>query len=108
MPTGRIISYPNVFQRQVGPLQLQDMNKPGHARFLTVSLVELVYRICSTRIVPPQQPSWMSTAEKKDTATESMDLSKALAMREELANFHTMKEMELFESVSSFCCSVCW
>ncbi|KAL4971321.1 hypothetical protein BDW66DRAFT_165451 [Aspergillus desertorum] len=55
MPPGRLISFPNAFQYQMSPLQLQDKTKGGHCRFLTLSLVDPTYRLCSTRNVPPQQ-----------------------------------------------------
>ncbi|KAJ5442259.1 hypothetical protein N7445_005266 [Penicillium cf. griseofulvum] len=94
MPPGRLISFPNAFQPQMGPLQLQDKTKPGHCRFLTLSLVDPTYRICSTRNVPPQQADWI-----KSDGTESamqMDLGEALELRKELVKEHVKKDEVIF------------
>jgi hypothetical protein len=95
MPPGRLISFPNAFQRRMGPLQLQDKSKPGHCRFLTLSLVDPTYRLCSTWNVPPQQLGWI----KGDGAesTTQMDLEEALKLREELVKGHAEKDVGIFE-----------
>ncbi|KAH1402151.1 hypothetical protein KXX51_002932 [Aspergillus fumigatus] len=91
MPPGRLISFPNAFQYRMGPLELQDKTKPGHCRFLTLSLVDPMYRICSTRNVPPQQPDWIDGSEPH------MDLKEALKLKEELMNVHVRKDEATFE-----------
>jgi hypothetical protein len=99
MPPGRLISFPNAFQRRMGPLQLQEKSKPGHCRFLTVSLVDPTYRICSTRNVPPQQTGW-TKGDGAESATQ-MDLSEALELREELVKEHAKKDENVFELAST-------
>ncbi|KAL5365569.1 hypothetical protein BJX96DRAFT_181784 [Aspergillus floccosus] len=90
MPPGRLISFPNAFQRRMGPVQLQDNSKPGHCRFLTLSLVDPTYRLCSTRNVLPQQPDWNRGDGAE--AVMQMDLAEALELREELVKEHAKKE----------------
>jgi hypothetical protein len=90
MPAGRLISFPNAFQRRMGPVQLQDNSKPGHCRFLTLSLVDPTYRLCSTRNVLPQQPDWNRGDGAE--AVMQMDLGEALELREELVKEHAKKE----------------
>lgn len=99
MPPGRLISYPNAFQRRMGPLQLQDKTKPGHCRFLTVSLVDPTYRLCSTWNVPPQQTGWTG-GDGAESATQ-MDLGEALELREELVKEHARKDEGVFELAST-------
>ncbi|KAF4167591.1 hypothetical protein CNMCM6936_004855 [Aspergillus lentulus] len=91
MPPGRLISFPNAFQYRMGPLELQDKTKPGHCRFLTLSLVDPTYRICSTRNVPPQQPDWINGSGSQ------MDLKEALELKEELMKIHVRKDEATFE-----------
>jgi hypothetical protein len=95
MPPGRLISFPNVFQHRMGPLELQDKSKAGHCRFLTLSLVDPTYRICSTRNVPPQQPKWI------DGSGSHMDLKEALELKEELTKIHVRKDEATFELARS-------
>ncbi|KAJ5486768.1 hypothetical protein N7530_001068 [Penicillium desertorum] len=99
MPPGRLISFPNAFQRRMGPLQLQDKTKPGHCRFLTVSLVDPTYRLCSTRNVPPQQTGWTG-GDGAESATQ-MDLGEALELREDLVKEHARKDEGVFELAST-------
>lgn len=99
MPPGRLISFPNAFQRRMGPLQLQDKTKPGHCRFLTVSLVDPTYRLCSTRNVPPQQTGWTG-GDGAESVTQ-MDLGEALELREELVKEHARKDEGVFELAST-------
>ncbi|KAJ5301242.1 hypothetical protein N7508_006105 [Penicillium antarcticum] len=90
MPAGRLISFPNAFQSRMGPLQLEDKTKPGHCRFLTFSLVDPTYRLCSTRNVLPQQFDWM-TGDGVGSIPP-MDATEALELREELVKEHAKKE----------------
>lgn len=90
MPSGRLISFPNAFQHKMGPLQLEDKTKPGQCRFLTLSLVDPSYRICSTRNVLPQQTGWLK-GDGIETVSQ-MDMSEALELREELVKEHAKKE----------------
>ena len=90
MPTGRLISFPNAFQSRMGPLQLEDKTKPGHCRFLTLSLVDPTYRLCSTRNVLPQQFGWMTVDGVG--SIPPMDATEALELREELVKEHAKKE----------------
>lgn len=99
MPPGRLISFPNAFQRRMGLLQLQDKTKPGHCRFLTMSLVDPTYRLCSTRNVPPQQTGW-TKGDGAESATR-MDLGEALELREELVKEHAKKDEGVFELAST-------
>jgi len=57
----------------MSPLQLQHKTKPYHCRFLTLSVVDPIYRLCSTGNVPPQQGNWI----KGDTAGFAMQMVEA-------------------------------
>ncbi|KAL4932551.1 DUF4246 domain-containing protein [Aspergillus undulatus] len=95
MPPGRLISFPNAFQRRMGPLQLQDKSKPGYCRFLTLSLVDPTYQLCSTRNVLPQQTGWIK-GDGAESATQ-IDLVEALELREELVKEHAKKDKGIFQ-----------
>ncbi|KAL4945273.1 hypothetical protein BDV06DRAFT_209641 [Aspergillus oleicola] len=109
LPPGRLISFPNAFQHRMGPLQLKDKTKPGKFRFLTLSLVDPTYWLCSTRNVVPQQPGWIKprgdgTESESESATQ-VDLEEALKLREELVDNHVKKEEALFELADHICFS---
>ncbi|KAL6230711.1 hypothetical protein BDW75DRAFT_248446 [Aspergillus navahoensis] len=99
MPPGRLISFPNAFQYQMSPLQLQDKTKGGHCRFLTLSLVDPTYRLCSTRNVPPQQAGWIK-GNGAESATQ-IGLEEALDLREELVKEHAKKDEGVFKLAST-------
>ncbi|KAF9893523.1 hypothetical protein FE257_010835 [Aspergillus nanangensis] len=90
MPQGRLISLPNAFQHRIGPVEIQDKSKPGYCRFLTLSLVDPTYRLCSTRNVLPQQTNWVR-GNAAEPATQ-ISLAEALKLREELVQEHVKKE----------------
>ncbi|CAG7957101.1 unnamed protein product [Penicillium olsonii] len=100
MPSGHLISFPNAFQHRMGPLQLEDKTKPGYCRFLTLSLVDPNFRICSTRNVRPQQGGWMK--EDDPNSVPQMDTVEALDLREELAREHAKKDNAILEWPQKF------
>ncbi|KAK4235350.1 hypothetical protein C8A03DRAFT_46505 [Achaetomium macrosporum] len=55
---GRLLAFPNIFQSRVSAFQLADNRKPGHCRFISLSLVHPPTRVISTANVPPQQADW--------------------------------------------------
>lgn len=57
-PSGRLLTYPNVFQRQRSGLSLVDKSKPGYCKTLFLYLVDPHIRIISTANVPPQRADW--------------------------------------------------
>lgn len=58
LPVGRLLAWPNVLHHRITPFELVDKTKSGRRSFLTLSLVDPSYRICSTRNVPPQDHGW--------------------------------------------------
>lgn len=58
LPLNRLLAWPNVLHHRITPFELVDKAKSGHRSFLTLSLVDPYYRICSTRNVPPQDHEW--------------------------------------------------
>lgn len=56
--SGRVIAWPNAGETRHEPFALHDISRPGHVRWLQLSLVDPHYRITSTRNVPPQQGHW--------------------------------------------------
>ncbi|KAF5620156.1 hypothetical protein F52700_11476 [Fusarium sp. NRRL 52700] len=59
---GRLLAFPNVFHHRVSHVELDDMSKPGHRRFIALWLVDPRTRIINTGNVPPQQKSWWRDA----------------------------------------------
>lgn len=57
-PVGRLLAFPNVFQRQRSGLSLVDKTKPGHCKTLFLYLVDPHIRIISTANVPPMREDW--------------------------------------------------
>ncbi|KAI1394262.1 uncharacterized protein F4822DRAFT_43229 [Hypoxylon trugodes] len=55
---GRLLAFPNVFQHQVQPFELEYPLKPGHRKILAMFLVDPSIRILSTGVVPPQRKDW--------------------------------------------------
>jgi hypothetical protein len=55
---GRLLAWPNLLHHRITPFELIDKTKSGHRSFLTLSLVDPSYRLCSTRNVPPQDHGW--------------------------------------------------
>ncbi|THY37418.1 hypothetical protein D6C99_09697 [Aureobasidium pullulans] len=58
LPVGRLLAWPNFLHHRITPFELVDKTKSGRRTFLTLSLVDPNYRICSTRNVPPQDHGW--------------------------------------------------
>ena len=61
---GRLVSYPSTVQCRIGPFELKDKTKKGHATALAIYLVDPNIRIISTANVPPQRIDW--TREMED------------------------------------------
>ncbi|PYI11021.1 hypothetical protein BO78DRAFT_276417, partial [Aspergillus sclerotiicarbonarius CBS 121057] len=59
---GRLLAWSNTLRSKTQPFSLKDKTRPGHQRFISISLVDPHYRICSTRNVPPQQNHWWHEA----------------------------------------------
>jgi hypothetical protein len=55
---GRVVTFPNVFQHQVQPFELEDQKKPGHRKILALFLIDPHLRIISSANVPAQQRDW--------------------------------------------------
>ncbi|KAF8885777.1 hypothetical protein BD779DRAFT_658289 [Infundibulicybe gibba] len=58
MREGRLITFPNIFQRRVQPFSLADPSKPGHCKVLALYLVDPHIRIISTANIPCQRRDW--------------------------------------------------
>ncbi|KAG9840362.1 hypothetical protein KCU98_g9291, partial [Aureobasidium melanogenum] len=58
LASNRLLAWPSVLHHRITPFELVDKTKPGHRSFLTLSLVDPYYRVCSTRNVPPQNHDW--------------------------------------------------
>ncbi|KAF9928508.1 hypothetical protein BGZ67_006958 [Mortierella alpina] len=54
----RCIAFPNIYQHQVQPFELEDPTKPGTRSILVFFLVDPTRPILSTTNVPPQQKTW--------------------------------------------------
>ncbi|KUM60865.1 hypothetical protein ACN42_g6267 [Penicillium freii] len=58
MIEGRLLSWPNTLRSKQEPFTLANPHQPGNLTVIKLRLVDPHYRICSTRIVPPQQHDW--------------------------------------------------
>ncbi|KAG0041620.1 hypothetical protein BGZ83_001586 [Gryganskiella cystojenkinii] len=58
----RCIVFPNIYQHQVQPFELEDKTRPGSRQILVYFLVNPQKKILSTTHVPPQQWDWAQTA----------------------------------------------
>ncbi|OQE35335.1 hypothetical protein PENCOP_c013G05344 [Penicillium coprophilum] len=105
---GKLLGYENIQgspawqqlgEHQMGALQLQDKTESGRCRFLTLSLVDPTYRLCSTRNVPPQQTGWIK-GESVESVVQ-IDMGEALELREELVKEYTKKDEDFFELAST-------
>ena len=70
---GRMVSYPSTLQCRIGPFELKDKSKPGHATGLAMYLVDPNIRIISTANVPPQRLDW--TREMEDLGPHRDDIT---------------------------------
>ncbi|KXG50195.1 Protein of unknown function DUF4246 [Penicillium griseofulvum] len=83
-PTGQLLAWPNTLRSKVEPFSLADPSRSGYLRFVTLWLVDPHYRICSTRNVPPQDPTWVGTSQSMENARK--DTSTAFAQAVEVRN----------------------
>ena len=58
--TDRCIAFPNLYQHQVQPFNLEDPTKPGHRKILVFFLVDPTQRVPSATDVAPQQREWVT------------------------------------------------
>ncbi|KAG0257337.1 hypothetical protein BG011_004011 [Mortierella polycephala] len=54
----RCIAFPNIYQHQVQPFELEDPTKPGSRCILVYFLIDPERPVLSTTRVPPQQKDW--------------------------------------------------
>lgn len=55
---GRLLTFPNILQHQVGPFGLADPTKSGHRKIIALFLVDPNIKVVSTANVPCQQREW--------------------------------------------------
>ncbi|KAG9073104.1 hypothetical protein KI688_000891 [Linnemannia hyalina] len=99
----RCLVFPNIYQHEVQPFELQDPTRPGTRKILVFFLVNPEEPTLSTTRVPPQQKEWVqhrvafehSVQDKLPTELLDeiysmvdwpMDLEEAKTLREELMN----------------------
>ena len=58
--THRCVAFPNLYQHQVQPFNLEDPTKPGHRKILVFFLVDPTQRVPSATGVAPQQSEWVT------------------------------------------------
>ncbi|KAF9561123.1 hypothetical protein EC968_005839 [Mortierella alpina] len=68
----RCIAFPNIYQHQVQPFELEDPTKPGTRSILVFFLVDPAKPILSTTNVPPQQKTWAPTKGLLQEVQEKM------------------------------------
>ncbi|KLO91927.1 Uncharacterized protein LW93_14823 [Fusarium fujikuroi] len=102
-PEGRLLAFPNVFQRRVSSFKLQGPTKPGHRRFIALWLVDPHRRILSTANVPPQQKDWWTGSGEVPSGL--MDIEEARTHRLKLMDERTVEKARAhWESIDyNFC-----
>ena len=60
--THRCVAFPNLYQHQVQPFQLENPTKPGHRKILVFFLVDPTQKVLSATDVAPQQGEWVTEA----------------------------------------------
>ncbi|KAG0349999.1 hypothetical protein BG005_010480 [Podila minutissima] len=68
----RCIAFPNIYQHQVQPFDLQDPSKPGTRKILVFFLVNPETTILSTTHVPPQQKEWATTTDLREKVVRKL------------------------------------
>jgi hypothetical protein len=58
----RCIAFPNLYQHQVQPFDLEDRTRSGHRKILVFFLVDPTQRVPSATEVAPQQREWVTEA----------------------------------------------
>jgi hypothetical protein len=58
----RCVAFPNLYQHQVQPFDLEDRTRPGHRKILVFFLVDPTQRVPSATEVAPQQREWVAEA----------------------------------------------
>ncbi|CAO3565366.1 unnamed protein product [Mortierella alpina] len=119
----RCIAFPNIYQHQVQPFELEDPTKPGTRSILVFFLVDPAKPILSTTHVPPQQKTWAPRSGLLQEVEDKMppeivlaiqklvdwpiDLDEAKLHREELMRerkyFVKVMNTDMFERPFSLC-----
>jgi len=55
---GRMIAFPNNYQHQVQPFELEDKTKPGHRKIIALFLIDPFKKVPSSSSVLPQNELW--------------------------------------------------
>jgi hypothetical protein len=119
LPVHRLLAWPNVLHHRITPFELVDKTRSGYRSFLTLSLVDPHYRICSTRNVPPQRHDWwaeealfaalpINVAVPQElvdhidsfTGNWPMDLEEAIKIRENMAKEQKDHEYDIMNRPS--------
>ncbi|KAI4094909.1 MAG: hypothetical protein LQ344_001954 [Seirophora lacunosa] len=61
----RVVVWPNVFQTRLNGFKLEDKEKEGHLRLVTLHLIDPNRRIMSTAMVPCQRRDWWADAVRR-------------------------------------------
>jgi len=64
----RIVMWPNVFQKRLKSLGLENPSKPGYCRILLLHLIDQNRRILSTLMVPCQRRDWWAKSIRTSCA----------------------------------------
>lgn len=56
----RCVAFPNLYQHQVQPFNLEDPTKPGYRKILVFFLVDPTHTVPSAMDVAPQQREWVT------------------------------------------------
>ncbi|GJJ73235.1 hypothetical protein EMPS_05593 [Entomortierella parvispora] len=119
----RCIAFPNIYQHQVQPFELEDKTRPGTRQILVFFLINPQQSILSTSEVPPQQKDWIMgggfvdevekrlPAELVEQVEEQMDWPMSMAeaknhrldLMKERKFFVDTTNAELFERPFSLC-----
>jgi hypothetical protein len=97
LPVHRLLAWPNVLHHRITPFELADKTRSGHRSFLTLSLVDPHYRICSTRNVPPQRHDWWAEEALSAALPANVDVTQELV--DHIDSFTDDWPMDLEEAI---------
>ncbi|KAJ2877163.1 hypothetical protein GGH93_000192 [Coemansia aciculifera] len=69
---GSYVCYPNYYQTKMPLFELADPTRPGHVKYIAFNIVDPMFRLISTELVPPQQPDWTDATSSLEATAEAI------------------------------------
>ncbi|KAJ2064579.1 hypothetical protein GGI17_000906 [Coemansia sp. S146] len=69
---GSYVCYPNYYQTKMPLFELADPTRPGHVKYIAFNIVDPMYKLISTKLVPPQQPNWVNATSSPEATANAI------------------------------------